>query len=223
MAFEKTVNKFLVLFPRSEHYEYDSGHIKIFLDSNAEKLNVIGGKKILTPKQRWKNEIEKRNALNGSGALFTQINSYELKYGRIPQIDFERVDPTNLKELFPNLPSDEKDKITGQMFSIVKAAHEAGIELGDPQLRNFSYTNKNIIGFDLEAEWIYEGAGKVLDLIVLATDITASNDYKDNVLEMVEKYYGSFERVPLNWHMRSYFKSGWKISNEFLNYFTGSK
>ncbi|PIN80386.1 hypothetical protein COV13_03625 [Candidatus Woesearchaeota archaeon CG10_big_fil_rev_8_21_14_0_10_32_9] len=221
MALEKQVNQILSQFPRSRINSNNGLFVKKFLDSWSENLNVLGGKKILTPKQRFVNEIKKRKDLPKYLVSQLVTNNAEKWV-----LYLENLEGNNLAENYNSFSYGERNTYNREMFSILKEMHENGITDGDAQLRNFVFTsnekNKSIKKTDLEAEWLYEKEGTLLDLLQLSSDIYAQTNKAerdaDRIIYAIEDAYGPIQKMPIPSYMRTYFKTGWKIPEEFIQF-----
>jgi len=221
MALEKQVNQILSQFPRSRLNSKNGLFVKKFLNTWPENLNILGGKKILTPEQRFQNEITKRKDMPEDvfSKLITQDPQRLILY-------LEKLEGSNLAEIYAELGPGERNIYNREMFSILKQMHNYGVIDGDTQLRNFMFTTKEndrtIKKTDLEAEWSYKKEGKLLDLLQLSSDIYSKTDRidrdADQIVYAIEDAYGPINKMPIPNYMRTYFKVGWKIPEEFIQF-----
>lgn len=221
MAIENQINKILRQFPRSSLIGGNGLFVKQFLDTWPEKLNIIGGKKVLTPEQRFYNEVNKRENLNPELVSKIQIADPEQL-----KLYLENLKGDDLAQVYPYFNYSERVEHNTQMFNILRHLHENNVIDGDAQLRNYVFTNRNgnatIKKTDLEAEWKYEKEGKILDILQLASDMYAHTKRSerdiDQIVYNLEDGYGPIQKMPIPKYMKTYFKTGWKIPQEFINH-----
>ncbi len=216
MAIELFVNKILAKFPRNMTHANETYYKKQFTDSEMEKLNVIGGKKILPATLRFYNEIYKRKQLEDK-----ELVSDLLKYDEQTKTIFLEKLGQDLSKTYSNLSFSERNIYSRQMFSILREMHQNGVIDGDSQLRNFIFLDEkqdSIRKTDLEAEWIYEKEGKILDILQLSSDIFSKTKNINEIVYALEDAYGTIQKMPLPKHMTLYFKAGWNTPQEFLDY-----
>jgi len=188
---------------------------KRFRRSVFGPLEMVAGRKSQSPIQRFGTELRKGESCKVRGINCPRIVSIN---HRDKAITYEFLDGVDLREAYKELDESSKRLVFGKTLNLLRVMHESGISHGDPKVRNFMQVNGEIYTLDLEEEWLTNPFRR--DLITLTADTIVHNSGDLSYLSQVKQDYGNFSRVPFSRMETFYYRKGFSVPQEFLDFFS---